>query len=88
MSADERPAGAGHPASARCQGIEITVQTARGLAAAHARGIIHRDVKPENRFLTRGDRAQILEFGPAKLVGAAQSETRTTISAREPRETA
>lgn len=58
--------------------IDYGTQIARGLAAAHEKGIIHRDVKPDNIFLTNDDRVKILDFGLAKLVQPAPNEVAQT----------
>ncbi len=50
-------------------------QISEGLAAAHAAGVIHRDLKPDNVILGRDDRAVITDFGIARTLSGASGPT-------------
>ncbi len=61
--------------------IGILMPVCRALAEAHRRGIIHRDIKPDNVFLhqtARGEVVKVVDFGIAKLIGAEPGDDRLT----------
>jgi serine/threonine protein kinase/formylglycine-generating enzyme required for sulfatase activity len=60
------------------QVLELAIGLARGLSAAHRRGVLHRDIKPGNTILTDTNEVKLLDFGLAKFTDSAEPFGATT----------
>jgi eukaryotic-like serine/threonine-protein kinase len=64
--------------------VDIAAQIAEGLAFAHDRGVVHRDVKPSNIMVMRGDTVKIMDFGIARI-RTSDIKTQTGLRLGSPR---
>ena len=64
--------------------VDIAAQVAEGLAFAHSRGVVHRDIKPGNVMVMEGNRAKIMDFGIAR-VRTSDLKTQTGLMLGSPR---
>ena len=61
------------------EALDIAIQTAQGLKAAHEKGIVHRDIKPANLMLTQEGQVKVMDFGLAQLADRSKLTKTTTM---------
>ncbi len=69
------------------QALDYALQIAKGLSAAHEKGVVHRDLKPENVFVMTDGHVKILDFGLVKRIEATSTEEETSGPAQTARGT-
>lgn len=65
-------------------GLELLIQAANALAIVHDHGVVHRDVKPDNFFLTKDGVLKVMDFGIAKRQQTSTGLTRANVTAGTP----